>query len=226
MVGLVLGATGALGAACVREMQSSSWTVLQGGRGSSDRSPSWVDVSRDGWAGGVGADRLSAVVWAQGANASGGLEGPILEQLESLLSANVTFVVQSLRELIDAQAIQVGARLVIIGSVWQLVARQDKLAYVVSKSAVTGLVRALAADLASRDIAVNAVLPGVVDTPMTRSHLTAEQIDRVVRETPSGRLVTSTEVARTVSWLAGTQSRGINGQSLVVDGGWSVVRDV
>jgi NAD(P)-dependent dehydrogenase (short-subunit alcohol dehydrogenase family) len=84
----------------------------------------------------------------------------------------------------------------------------------------------MAIDMAGHGFAINAVLPGVIDTPMTRANLSAEQIARVEAETVGGLLATAQDVARAVSWLVDSQSRGVNGQSIVVDNGWSSVRHV
>ena len=84
-----------------------------------------------------------------------------------------------------------GARLCVISSIWQTSARPNKLSYMVSKAALQGLVLSAATDLAERGILVNAVLPGALDTPMTRQNLTAEQIDRIAGMTKFDRLASA-----------------------------------
>jgi NAD(P)-dependent dehydrogenase (short-subunit alcohol dehydrogenase family) len=165
-------------------------------------------------------------VWAQGANAAGSIwdDGPA--QMLDLFEANVLYVVDTLKLLLDAAAFAPGARVVVVSSVWQNVARDSKLAYATSKAAVAGLVRSLVADLGPLGISVNAVLPGVVDTPMTRQFLSSEQIQGLEAETPIGRLVSPEEVAQACVWLSSPLSSGISGQFLAVDGGWSGVRRV
>jgi NAD(P)-dependent dehydrogenase (short-subunit alcohol dehydrogenase family) len=73
---------------------------------------------------------------------------------------------------------------------------------------------------------MNAVLPGVVDTPMTRANLSQAQITNIEKETPMKTLVTSEDVARAVNWLASPESSGINGQFIRVDNGWSQIRAI
>ena len=166
------------------------------------------------------------MVWAHGVNAEGSIKDSGVDQLQSLFEANVLFIAQTLRTLLDRDVLAPPARLVIVSSVWQNVARDRKLAYVTTKAALAGLVRSLVADLGEAGISVNAVLPGVVDTPMTREFLTLEQIQGLERDTPTGSLVTAEEVASTCAWLSGPQSSGVNGQFVNVDGGWSEVRHV
>jgi 3-oxoacyl-[acyl-carrier protein] reductase len=73
-------------------------------------------------------------------------------------------------------------------------------------------------------IRVNAVLPGVIDTPMTRKALSTEAINRIERETPFGKLVSEDELASVVSWLLSRESQGVLGQFIQVDNGWTNVK--
>jgi NAD(P)-dependent dehydrogenase (short-subunit alcohol dehydrogenase family) len=209
----------------VEELQAQGWTVVVAGR--SQTNTVTVDVSASGWTAdaALGGD-FSGVVWAQGMNAAGGVLEASPAQLSELYDANVAFVVRTLRELVDASRLARPARGVVISSVWQATARAQKLAYVASKAALAGVIPSLAVDLAEHQFAVNAVLPGVIDTPMTRSHLSREQIEHVESETIGGALATPVDVARAVAFLIDARSQGINAQSVVVDNGWSSVRSV
>ena len=140
--------------------------------------------------------------------------------------ANVVVVAEVTRSLLDAGALADPSRIVVISSVWQDLARAGKVAYTTSKAAVGGLVRALAVELAPAGVLVNAVLPGVLDTPMTRAHLSPESIARVTDDTPAGRLATVDDVARATYWLASDDNTGVTGESITVDLGWTVARRV
>jgi NAD(P)-dependent dehydrogenase (short-subunit alcohol dehydrogenase family) len=102
-------------------------------------------------------------------------------------------------------------------------------AYVAAKHAVVGLVRALALELATTPITVNAVCPGFTDTD-----LVSGSIDTIMKKTgrsreqaaaelakhnPQGRLVTPGEVADTVLWLCGEGAGAVTGQAIAVAGG-------
>lgn len=221
---LVFGATGQLGSAIADRLEGDGVTVTRATR-ASDVEQGWLALS-EGWAGQLDGRVFDRVVWAQGVNASGGIRQVAGEQVRALLEANVVFVVDTLRTLLDAGAVAPGARLVILSSIWQETSRQDKLAYSVSKAAVAGLVRSLAIDLGGMGIRVNAVLPGPVDGPLTRAFMSEEQVDALSAGAPLARLVTSTEVADACAYLSGPQSSGVTAQSLAVDGGWSAVRRV
>jgi len=208
---LICGATGTLGRACAEAFLASGHRI--------------DTLGRDPQALPEGA-AFDAVVWAQGANATGDVLRTEPGDWADLWQANVGYIIDSLRTLLDRGALSSGARLVVISSVWQLLGRSDKVAYATTKAALGGLVRALCADLGPRGIAINAVLPGVVDSPMTRAHLSAQQIEDIAAATPMGRLVTAQEVARTIVFLASADASGIDGQSIVIDLGWSVTRHV
>lgn len=211
MRAIVCGASGALGGSCVTALQDAGYTVVCQGRD--------LSTLND-------LQAVDAVVFAQGTNASGAIDGTSPETWDELWHANVLYVVDVVHRLLELDALQAGARIVILSSVWQELARADKIAYITTKAAVGGLVRALCADLGPRGIAVNALLPGVVDSPMTRSQLRPEQVLAITEDTPLGSLTTAQDVANAVAFLADPRSSGINGQSIVADRGWGVTRHV
>jgi 3-oxoacyl-[acyl-carrier protein] reductase len=93
--------------------------------------------------------------------------------------------------------------------------------YVASKTAVVGMTRAMAIDLSPRDIRVNAVAPGVVDTEMLH-YMTPERQQEMLRLQLLGRIGQPEDIARAVAFLASKDNRYITGQVLVVDGGRSL----
>ena len=93
--------------------------------------------------------------------------------------------------------------------------------YVASKTAVVGLTRAMAIDLSARDIRVNAVAPGVVDTDMLH-YMTPERQKLMLTLQLLGRIGQPDDIARAVSFLASSENRYFTGQVLIVDGGRSL----
>lgn len=90
--------------------------------------------------------------------------------------------------------------------------------YVTSKAALVGMTRALAREVASRGIRINAVAPGPTDTPLMRS-IPDEWITSLEKAIPLGRLARPAEVAAAVRFLAGEESSYITGSVLVANGG-------
>ncbi|WP_223479440.1 SDR family NAD(P)-dependent oxidoreductase [Oricola indica] len=93
--------------------------------------------------------------------------------------------------------------------------------YVASKTAVVGLTRAMAIDLSPRDIRINAIAPGVVDTDMLH-YMSDEMQQKMLSLQLLGRIGQPEDIARAVSFLCSPDNRYITGHVLVVDGGRSL----
>jgi enoyl-[acyl-carrier protein] reductase III len=89
-----------------------------------------------------------------------------------------------------------------------------------SKAALESLVVYLAAELADRQITVNAVSGGLVDTPLLRSRVPERELSAVARRTPLGRIGRPSDLAGLIAWLAGPESSWMTGQILTLDGGY------
>ena len=211
MEALVFGGRGALGSAIVDRLTLNGFVVF------TPHHSNGLEAIAD-------LPKLDAVVWAQGLNATDSLLSFNEADFAAVMEANVVFVARTLARLLELDRLASPARLCLISSIWQEQARTEKFSYTVSKAAVAGLLRSAAADLGPRDVLINAVLPGVVDTPMSRAHLSAAQIASISSACPLGRLPTPEDVAAAVAFLVGTDNLAITGQSLTVDGGFSAVR--
>lgn len=93
--------------------------------------------------------------------------------------------------------------------------------YVASKAAVVGYTRASAMELAPRGILVNAIAPGLIDTPLLRA-LTPERMAQQLALQPTGKAGLPQDIAHTVSFLVNPQTSFITGQVLFLDGGKSL----
>src|SRR5262249_41186047 len=98
----------------------------------------------------------------------------------------------------------------------------NRTVYCMTKHAVEGLTKAMALDLASSGVRVNAVAPTYVETPMTRPFFaTGPFREDVLRRIPLGRLGSMQEIAAAVMFLASSDASLITGTSLLVDGGYT-----
>ena len=221
----IFGASGTLGNAIVTEIELSGSTAIKISRDHSDSN--YLSTSNANWVNEIKSFKnVTGFVWTQGLNKSDSIVNFDINEFNDHIQANVGYILETIHKMLANSAIQPGARLVIVSSIWQDYAKAQKLSYITSKSALRGLVSSLAIDLAKLNIAVNAVLPGVIESPMTRKNLTKSQVDFVVQETPMGKLATPENVAKTVKWLASENSIGITGQFITVDNGWSRYRNV
>lgn len=220
---LVVGGFGALGAAIASQLEADGSRVLRTSRGGQGGTLEAITLDDDDEPL-RGLPVLEAVVWAQGVNVNDRADSHEAGNLSRMFEINVALVARHLQALLDARRLARGARLVVLSSIWEGLARPGKFSYTVSKAAVGGLVRAAALDLAPQGILVNAVLPGVVDTPMTRAMLSTGQREQVQAATGFGRMVLPQDVASLVGYLSSPGNTGVTGQSITVDLGFSVGR--
>jgi 2-dehydro-3-deoxy-D-gluconate 5-dehydrogenase len=115
-----------------------------------------------------------------------------------------------------------GGSIVTIASQLGLVAARDRAAYCATKAAIIHLTRALALDWAVYGIRVNAVAPGPTNTPSLNVANTPQEAIDFLARMPIGRPIEPAEVAEAVAFLAGPQSEAITGQTLAIDGGWTL----
>jgi 3-oxoacyl-[acyl-carrier protein] reductase len=207
---LVFGASGSIGSACTEKLQPCG-DITRGSRDIEEIERQIDSISR-----------FDGVIWTQGINAADSAETFKIDAFEKVMEANVTFILRSLKVLLDESKIQANSQLVVVSSVWSQLSRPNKMSYGISKAAVGGLVRSLAVDLGPLGIQINAVSPGPIDSPMTIANLKPQELERVISESPLKRLVNLNEVASVVCELATGKLSGVTGQEIIIDSGWSV----
>jgi NAD(P)-dependent dehydrogenase (short-subunit alcohol dehydrogenase family) len=169
------------------------------------------------------ADGLSICVTAAGLNRPAPtLEQPI-DDFDLVVETNLRGTYLTCRAFAAAVSGHGrGGRIVAISSQMGEVGYPGRAAYCASKHAVNGLVRALAVEWAPAGIAVNAVAPTFVDTPLTRPMFEDDAFRAdVLRRLPIGRIGTPADVAGAVVFLASEQAALVTGHILAVDGGWT-----
>ncbi|MGE5548091.1 MAG: SDR family NAD(P)-dependent oxidoreductase [Solirubrobacterales bacterium] len=228
---LLFGGTGVIAGAIRDLFKSQGWRVVSTARrppeGAGD---DWVafDPFAEGFDHACldGRGPFSAVVWAQGANRNDSVYDLDVDAHLDLYRANVLFNLVSLKLMLDRGLLAPASRLCVISSIWQNLARQKKLSYCVTKSALQGFVLSASADLAEDGHVINAILPGALDTPMTRANLQPAQIAAIAGATKFGRLPQLDDVANLALFLCGPGNTGITGQFIAADLGFSHVRIV
>jgi 3-oxoacyl-[acyl-carrier protein] reductase len=227
----VFGATGAIGQAICQWYKTRGHHVVAIGRAapppSSINGMQWIswDIGYpDRFLEELPSRKLNAVVWAQGLNFNDNIYSFDISKHQRIYEANVVFVLSSLHALLKDELLAPSARLCVISSIWQNIAKQNKMSYAITKSALQGLVQSLSIDLGSSGILVNAVLPGALDTPMTRANLDADQIGRLEQMSPLGSLPSLDDVCNLVGFLCSEANTGITGQFVAADRGFSHAR--
>ncbi len=111
-------------------------------------------------------------------------------------------------------------------SVFGLIGAGNSAGYSMSKAAVVGMTRQMATDFGPSGVRVNAVAPGLIETPLTAERIRSERWRRqvMIEQVPQQRVGTPLDVARAVRFLASDEAGFITGHVLPVDGGWIIGR--
>ena len=162
---------------------------------------------------------LDVLVNNAGANFPGGLNEAEPDGFEASVALNLTAPYRLTVGLRKALAASGGASVVFLSSLSALRAVTMVPGYGAAKAGIASLTHNLAVKWAPRGIRVNAVVPGVIDTPMTELAQTVpEIIDSELARIPLGRLGTPAEIAGTIAFLCTDQSSYTSGALFVVDG--------
>jgi 3-oxoacyl-[acyl-carrier protein] reductase len=230
---LLFGASGTIGKAIQSTYKKQNWKTICVTRESTNQEKNsivWNPVSQN-----IDSTTqkyltkqgpFDAVCWSQGMNLNDDIYSYKQDDHLEMYQANVVYILNSLNTLLTLKLINPKGKFCIISSIWQNISRQNKLSYAITKSALQGLVLSASNDLAKEGYLFNAVLPGAIDTPMTRSNLDSEQIIKIEQATQFNRLISLEDVANSVFSLCSDINTGVTGNFLTVDLGFSNVRNI
>ncbi|KUO95545.1 elongation factor P 5-aminopentanone reductase [Ferroacidibacillus organovorans] len=137
---------------------------------------------------------------------------------DQLMDANLKAPFYCIQEALPAMLQRQYGRIINISSIWGITGGSYEVAYSASKGGLIALTKALAKELGTTGITVNAVAPGAIDTEMIQA-LTEEDRARISADTPVGRLGTPDDIANTVLFLASPQTSFLTGQIISPNGG-------
>ncbi len=144
------------------------------------------------------------------------------EEWDEVLAVNLTAVFHLTRAVLRGMMKQRFGRIIGITSVVGVVGNPGQGNYAASKAGLIGMSKALAHEVASRNITVNTIAPGYVGSAMTDA-LTDKQKEAMLEKIPAGRLGTGTEVAAAAVFLASDEASYITGHTLNVNGGMVMI---
>ncbi len=137
---------------------------------------------------------------------------------DDVIDTNLKGVFNFTKAVIKHMLSQRSGKIINIASVVGLIGNPGQANYAASKAGIIGFTKALAKEVASRNIQVNVVAPGYVETEMT-GKLTDEQKKRLFELIPAKRIAKPEEIAYVVKFLASPEADYITGQVIIVDGG-------
>jgi 3-oxoacyl-[acyl-carrier protein] reductase len=144
------------------------------------------------------------------------------EDWDSVIAVNLTAAFRLSRAAVKSMMRRRYGRIISIGSVVGTTGNPGQGNYAASKAGLIGMSKALAAEVASRNITVNVVSPGFIESPMTQA-LNEKQREGILSDVPMGRLGSGADVAAAVAYLASTEAGYVTGQTLHVNGGMTMI---
>ncbi|MGO8797978.1 MAG: 3-oxoacyl-[acyl-carrier-protein] reductase [Roseiarcus sp.] len=144
------------------------------------------------------------------------------EEWDQVIAINLTAAFRLARACLRGMMRRRHGRIISISSVVGVIGNPGQGNYAAAKAGMIGMSKALAAEVASRNITVNCVAPGFITSPMTEA-LTDKQRESLLATVPMGRLGSADDIGAAVVYLASDQAGYITGQTLHVNGGIAMI---
>jgi 3-oxoacyl-[acyl-carrier protein] reductase len=235
---LVTGASRGIGKVCAETLAQAGYRVVVAAR-SADKLQEVANGIRNsgGEAAAVVMDMTSAESIAQGiaagvkefgrvdilVNNAGVTKDGLAVRMrpadwEQVLATNLTGAFFAIQQVLPAMMRERWGRVINVSSIVGEAGNPGQANYVASKAGLIGLTKALAQEVGSRNITVNAVAPGYIDTEMTEG-LSQELKEKMIARTPLRRMGTAADVANAIKFLVSDEASFITGHVLDVNGG-------
>lgn len=165
--------------------------------------------------------RIDILVNNAGARIIKGLMEHSLTDWEKMIAINLTGPFLCARAAIPHMVAQGSGNIINVGSIASFAGRPNRVAYVAAKSGVLGLTRAMAADLAGKNVRVNTIAPGMIASPFNKSFAESPETGAAwASENLIGRWGQPEDIAGAAVYLASEESSFVTGSEIKIEGGW------
>ena len=227
---LVTGGTRGIGLAIAEALRDAGYEVVVTGTAKDGKAPkgcgylgcNFLDLSAlESFAAKTGEMEFSVLINNAGINKVGPLSDYDPKDFFQIQQVNVTAPFLLTQAIVPGMCKNSFGRILNITSVFSVVSKAGRTAYSASKSALLGLTRSLALEVAKDNVLVNCLAPGFVDTKLTRDILGEKGIAEMTARIPMGRLATPKEIACYAKFLVSEENTYLTGQHIIVDGGFT-----
>ncbi len=213
---LVIGGSGGIGKAVCQKLMTELIRVVSPTRAEMDVSKSrsvdkWLDNNED---------LFDIFIYCAGINRPYPFKDMSGDEITHCMEVNVNGFLRIMKHL-SPYLIDTKGKVVAITSLYDTISRKDRLAYTMSKHALSGCVKSLAIEYADDDVLVNSVSPGFIDTAMTVRNNDLYLMEAIQDRIPLGRLGEPEDIAEAVLYLASPKSKYVTGADWIIDGGYT-----
>ena len=145
------------------------------------------------------------------------------KNFDELMKVNLKSVYFINQMVINKMVKQKYGRIINIGSIWSVVSKEKRTLYSTSKSGLSGLSRALAAEYSKLNILTNTISPGFINTKLTEKSLSKNDMEKLKKKIPLKRFGEPEEIADIVYFFGSDQNSYVTGQNILCDGGFSII---
>jgi len=216
---LLTGGRGGIGSSIKEELITKGWFVVAPASDELDLSSQthvlkWIEANSD--------LEFDGLVLCAGTNSPRDFDEVETNEYIQILETNLNSNRLLIKAVLPAMQKNRFGRIIAISSSYSTITRAGRSSYSVSKAALEALIRSVALENAHVNILANSIVPGFIETPLTEKNNDKFQIAKILERVPMGHLGKPSDVAKLVWFLTSEQNTYITGQSIRVDGGFSI----
>jgi len=163
--------------------------------------------------------KIDVLINNAGVNKINSINDVNLSDWDKIQNVNIKGPILLTKEISKIMMKKKSGKIVNISSIFGVISKENRSLYSASKSALLGLTRASALDLAKYNILVNSVSPGFVHTSLTSKILGKKGMKEITKEIPIGRMAKTKDISSLIIYLCSSHNSYITGQNFVIDGG-------
>lgn len=214
----ITGGSGDIGAAIINEFESNNYEIISPNSKELDCSN---ETGIDKYFQYKSLPKINSFVHCAGWNLPEPFKSVSNETLLKSIFIN-SFSFLNIIKKLDNNFIENKTRISAISSLYGTFSRKNRIAYTSSKHSLNGIVKEISLEMGPRGILCNSIAPGFIETRMTKLNNSDLIINDFKSRIPLGKLGTPNDIAKVVYFLTTTNNTYINGQNIIVDGGYSI----